>query len=153
MTALIISFWLPGDPEPQGSKRAFYNPKLKRAMVVDVKHASLRSWRQDIIQSARDSYHGEPLDVALNVQLVFAFSRPQGHFNSKGQLKASAPKHMKTGKDLDKLERAVLDALKIAGTIRDDSRVGRLDAVKDYLDCVGAQTSGLRVQISERDLP
>ncbi len=145
-----IVFWLPGVPEPQGSKRGFYNPKLKRVMLVDVKHTQLRSWRQEIIDAARNAYTGVPLDTALRIELLFGFDRPAGHYNAKGRLKPSAPHHMKTGKDIDKLERAVLDALKIAGMIRDDARVADLRGVKDYTDALGFEMPGLRVQVSER---
>lgn len=148
----VIAFWLPGVPEPQGSKRGFVNPKTGKAMIVDVQHSRQRSWRREIIDEAQRAYGGPPLNRSLQVDLIFAFERPQGHWNKKGLLRASAPRHMETGKDIDKLARAVLDALKIAGTISDDRRVSKLECTKDYLDAFNFKPvgPGLRVQISER---
>lgn len=147
-----IEFSVPGIPVPQGSKRGFINPKNpKRALVVDVQHVSLRSWRRDIIDAAHAVYGGPALDCALNVGLTFGFARPLGHFKPNGDLRASAPTHMATGKDLDKLIRAVLDALEAAGIVTNDARVGGLMCFKDYIDVAGfGPRPGLQVSISER---
>ena len=65
------------------------------------------------------------------VQLAFILPRPRGHYGVRG-LRPSAPRYPGRKPDIDKLTRAVLDALVAGGGIRDDARVVRLHADKTY---------------------
>jgi Holliday junction resolvase RusA-like endonuclease len=71
-------------------------------------------------------------DGAVAVELAFTFARPRGHFGRRGGLRLSAPTRHAVRPDLDKLVRAVLDALVGAGVIRDDAQVAELHASKRY---------------------
>ena len=126
----MISFRVIGEPQTQGSKRAF--AKNGRAWVVETGGAKHKSWREAVASEARAALGGAPLLTGpLEITLVFALPRP-----------ASAPKRRRTwpigarSGDVDKLARAVLDA--ITGTIaRDDAQVIGLEVSKDYGDPPG----------------
>ena len=65
------------------------------------------------------------------MELAFTFIRPRWHYGRRG-LRPSAPLGHAVRPDLDKLARAVLDALVGAGVIRDDAQVAELHATKGY---------------------
>jgi Holliday junction resolvase RusA-like endonuclease len=134
-----------GKPAPQGSKQSRpvmrWDHELKKKVpvlkngvpVVNTTEANrdrLKPWRQDVSESA--IAHGWPglgmaaLDEAVIVVITFFFTRPRSHYGTgrnDGVLKDSSPLYPETtGDDLDKLERAALDAL--TGIVyRDDKRV------------------------------
>jgi crossover junction endodeoxyribonuclease RusA len=72
---------------------------------------------------------------AVTVRLEFYFTRPKSHYRTGRHshlLKPSAPEHPITkGQDVDKLARAVLDALTTI-VYHDDRQVVILASVKDY---------------------
>jgi Holliday junction resolvase RusA-like endonuclease len=78
----------------------------------------------------------EPLAEPLQMRLMFFLPRPKGHFGTgknSAKLKASAPLAPAVKPDLDKLVRAVLDAL--TGVVfRDDCQVAGLSCSKLYAD-------------------
>lgn len=105
-----------GLPAPQGSKRHVGNG----VMVETSKN--LKPWREAVITAAREHHEGPALDGAISLAVEFVMPRPK-----------SARKYASwqtTAPDLDKLVRATLDALKIAGMIADDARIARLAAQK-----------------------
>jgi crossover junction endodeoxyribonuclease RusA len=67
--------------------------------------------------------------VALTV--VFRFPRPRSHYRTNGQLRKNAPIRQDKRPDLDKLLRAVGDALS-GSVINDDSQISRVAASKIY---------------------
>ena len=70
----------------------------------------------------------------LELRVTFVFTRPKGHYGSgrnEGRLKPSAPLYVRTRPDVDKLVRAVADA--ITGIVcRDDSQLVIVHAEKHY---------------------
>lgn len=127
MSAPALAFRTIGLPVAQGSMSAFVVGK--RAIVTDQKGKTLKPWREalrsDAVTAAGEDW--QPLAGPVKVTLLFALPKP-----------ASAPKRRRVwpvGKrsgDLDKLTRAVLDALTQAAIVRDDSQVVDLRAIKDY---------------------
>lgn len=140
LAAPVLEIRVLGVPTTQGSKNAFVvNSKSgPRAVVVDVKRHALRSWRDSIRADVIDCLgpNWEPIQGPIGVALRFALPKP-----------ASAPKRRRTwpigarSGDIDKLERAVLDALTDAGLWKDDGQVVTLQGDKDY----PGVTSGLSV--------
>jgi Holliday junction resolvase RusA-like endonuclease len=142
----VVSLRVVGVPTTQGSKNGFV-VKSKfgkaRAIVVDVKPHALRSWREaircDVVSALGAGW--APVEGPIRVDLVFALPKP-----------ASAPKRKRTwpigarSGDIDKLERAVLDALTDSGIFKDDGQVVELRGVKDYVDEVTA-TPGVRIDV------
>lgn len=132
-----------GDPAPQGSKRYVGNGR----MIESCKR--LKPWREQIIADAQALALPQTITGAVSVSLVFCFTRPKTHLNSKGQLKPSAPAYKVTKPDADKLARAVLDSLTIAGIIKDDALVNTLSVQKRY--CVGAEAAGVLITVMDME--
>lgn len=129
----IIQFTVPGLPQPQGSARAFV---VKGKAVVTGDNPKVRSWRADVKTIAMDHWQGEPASGPVMVTVQFTLPRPQSHYGTgknAGVLKATAPERHPKKPDLDKLVRAVLDAL--TGVCwRDDAQVCYVGASKYYGD-------------------
>ena len=124
-----IQFTVYGLPVPQGSK------KVIGKNVIEMADARLRSWRQDVAATAREAMKGaSPYVEPVDVRLMFWLPRPQAHYGTgrnAGKLKASAPIVPAVSPDLDKLTRAVLDAL--TGIVfRDDKQVVGMTLSKLY---------------------
>lgn len=96
--------------------------------------SALGLWRDRVGIAAAREWGEENVDKesAFRVVLTFYFERPKGHYGKKG-LRPSAPKFVTKRPDVDKLARAVLDALTHI-VFADDSQVVRLMAKKEYCD-------------------
>jgi crossover junction endodeoxyribonuclease RusA len=94
----------------------------------------LADWREQIRQaSATYLFQLAPIETAVGLTLTFYMPRPKSHFDSKGELKASAALAKPTGRpDLSKLVRAVEDAITNSKLWRDDSLVTACHAWKHY---------------------
>lgn len=122
-TALAV--WVPGIPAPQGSKKAMPRyagrggDRVFTGKVSLVESAQgVKPWREDIRGRllANGVPGAWPLDGAVAVDLEFVLKRPTS------TPKRRTPPAIKKP-DVDKLERAVLDAIGSAGVWRDDSQV------------------------------
>lgn len=123
MTAWL-EFRVDGIPTPQGSKRAFV--RNGRANLVEVAGAALKAWRQDVTVAAiaaRRHQDWIPLEGPAQVHINFRLPRPKSRPDDDWH--ANRP-------DVDKLTRAVLDALTTAEIWRDDCLVADLRATKRY---------------------
>jgi Holliday junction resolvase RusA-like endonuclease len=125
-----------GHPQPAGSKTAFQHPKTGRIIVKDAAKNS-RPWKQEVAGAA-EAQMGRLgltlLDGPLEMELVFVLARPKAHYGTgrnSGVVKPSAPEFPATRPDVDKLSRAVLDAL--SGVVyRDDAQIVEKVARKRY---------------------
>jgi crossover junction endodeoxyribonuclease RusA len=119
-------------PAPQGSKK-----HVGRGVMVE-QSTNLKPWREAVRQEALKA--GAPMALGpVVLELAFRFARPKIHFNAKGLLKATAPRHVITKPDIDKIQRSTLDAL--TGVLfKDDSQVCRVIAVKSY--CMEGELEG-----------
>lgn len=127
---IMLNIWVPGIPVPQGSKRA-YNGR-----VVDSNQATLRPWRDTITTTAADALAQHPGDwpatAPMNVGCRFQFPRLAAHHTKRGTVRDNAPYYKPTRPDIDKLLRAVLDALTAAAIWADDAQVVTVQAGKVY---------------------
>lgn len=100
-------FFVDGRPVPQGSKRS------PVAGVVRESSPGLHAWRDTIGLVARaKGWLGAPAEGPVAVGLVFVQKRPAKHFQKDGRkLRPDAPVFPGNRPDVDKLTRAVLDAL------------------------------------------
>lgn len=119
---MILSFFAPGTPAPQGSKR-----HVGRGRMIESSKA-LPAWRDTVAWSARHAMGSRPTILGpVGVTVEFWFPMPKSARRAdreKGKvLRPRKP-------DVDKLSRAVLDALTDAGVIADDSQVVVLTATK-----------------------
>jgi Holliday junction resolvase RusA-like endonuclease len=129
-----------GVPIPQGSMKAFVvGPPHARRAVVTPDNARTKPWKAAVTDMAgrvMERLGQRPLDGPVGVDVVFRMPRPKGHFGRRGLL-PSAPATPATKPDIDKLARAILDAL--TGIVfRDDSQVVALRLAKVYADDPGA---------------
>lgn len=112
--------------EPQGSARAFVIPGTNRATITH-DNKKIKPFRSELAKMAIVELAGrsQPLfgkHVPVHVSIAFHFQRP-----------ASAKKrfHPAVKPDLDKLQRAVLDAL-TGVAFHDDAQVVSISAKKYY---------------------
>ena len=133
----MISIFIPGHPAPQGSKR-----HVGHGIMVE-SCARVKPWRESI-RSALITDAGQPkerISGAVICSLEFVLPRP------KSAPKRSTPPAMKKP-DLDKLSRAVFDAVTSAGVIEDDSRIVDVRGVKRLAEI--NETPGLWLKLSEQ---
>lgn len=110
---MSIRVFVPGQPAPQGSKR-----HVGRGIMVE-SCKQVKPWRSDIRSHLLDD-QGQPLCAfggdPVHVSLEFVMRRP------KSAPKRTTPPAVKKP-DLDKLARAVFDAISSSGVWNDDSQV------------------------------
>lgn len=143
-------FWVDGAPVTQGSKRA-----LAPGVMREVSKG-LHPWREKIGLAAFAAGWREPTTLSCAVGLVFVSQRPRGHWKrSEPVLRGDAPAWPDALRDLDKLERAALDALTGRAYV-DDRQVVCLRGVKAYgrrqgLGVLVVPMPGMRAGAAELD--
>lgn len=120
-----LAFVVLGRPQPAGSKRAFQHPHTRQIVVTDDAKGS-RSWKQEVSSAAMSTTPRVGVFTGpVEVELRFVMARPRSHMGTgrnAEQVKASAPAFPIVRPDVDKLSRAVLDAL--TGVVwNDDAQV------------------------------
>ncbi len=120
-TDTVIRFEVRGLPIPQGSTRAWV---LHGKPVITSSAKGLTTWRRLVADVAQNHAPKEPWEGPVEIELDFGIPKPK-----------SAPKRKRVWPDkrpdLDKLTRAVLDALTYV-VFADDSQVIEILASKDY---------------------
>ena len=142
----LSQFFVPGKPQPAGSKKAFPYKKSEGgwgASVVDA-NPNQKSWQARVSSVAMDSYDGALIEGPVLLQLIFLMERPKSHFRTgkySHLLKDSAPVAPHGKPDVLKLGRAVEDAL--SGVIyHDDSQVTTEFLMKRYWNRFGVIIRG-----------
>jgi len=145
----VISLTVFGTPIAQGSKRLVTAKSGRPVLIESAK--GLGPWRAMIKQEAGRRMHEWKLETTrapVQVSLYFYFQRPQSHYGTgrnAHQLLPSAPSQPAVQPDIDKIARAVLDAL--TGTVfADDKQVVSLVCRKHYAD---AHMPGVTVEVLE----
>lgn len=137
-TATAVKVWVPGVPAPQGSKR-----HVGKGRMIESSQA-VKPWRESIrwalIGLPRKQRASWPLTGAVCVWLDFTMPRPVSTPKRRTPPAIRKP-------DLDKLARAVLDAIGSAGTWGDDAQVVQLHCTK-RLAMLG-ESPGLHITIEE----
>ncbi len=126
-----VRFDVSGLPVPQGSTRAFI---VKGRPIITSTSKGLGSWRQ-LVAGEAQRIVSAPMEGPVAVTLSFHLPRPKSAPKKKWIYPAKRP-------DLDKLVRAVLDAITHV-IVADDSQVVSLTATKDY------GPPGVLVQVDE----
>lgn len=132
-------FVLLGDPVQQGSMHCVGTGKQRGKGAPHIlKHNNadtLEPWRNNVttaakLQAKTKAPKGQPVDLVV----TFSLARPAAHWGQGRRyyaLKPSAPQYPTVYPDLDKLVRAICDAL--TGTAyADDSQVAEITARKRY---------------------
>jgi crossover junction endodeoxyribonuclease RusA len=139
-----FSFFVPGEPITEGSTKAFTSGQ--RVVVTHDRGPELDQWRLKVAHAAEAAaeaaYWEVGYDGPVEVWAEFRLPRPKSVPKSR--------KHAQTKPDLDKLIRAIGDALapyKRPGVLRDDSRIVEWHAIKRYAD--DAHPAGVTVRVSK----
>ena len=130
---MMISFFVEGEPAPQGSKNGF----VKNGRVVMVESSKkVKPWREAV--ATQTAQHVactimNPVEIAL----VFHLPRPKSVIRDWPSVKP----------DLDKLIRSTFDGLTTGGLYTDDALVIAVSASKQYAtDKIGCQIIASEVQ-------
>ena len=126
-TAPILSFLLKGLPAPQGSKVVFNGHAVES-------NKRTRPWRAlltDAVEQAIEAQNWTTIPKGVPVEVIVTFfkPRPKAHYRTGKNahlLRDDAPYYVANGPDIDKLERALLDGMKVAGVYADDKQVARI---------------------------
>lgn len=135
----MLTIEVTGTPVPQGSTRAFV---VNGRAITTAANTKTKPWRQDVVAAALnaiadDPDAGWPLLGPLGVEITFALPRIKAHYRTgrrANELRENAPRWSDKKPDIDKLQRAILDALTDAGVWRDDSQVAQVTARKEYAE-------------------
>lgn len=121
-----------GVPVGQGSKTQG-RTKAGRVFLRE-DNPKVKPWRDRIAGAAADAMADRPLMLgAMVVHIAFGFPRPKSHYRKDGSLRPGAARFKTSKPDVDKLERALFDAL--TGVVwHDDAQVVQVKAVKVYGD-------------------
>lgn len=139
-----LAFEVQGLPVPQGSLRVYQTPAGPRLTYGRAERLAI--WRQMLTLAARQARDEQDLAVREDGQVLLAVSftlpRPKNHHGVSGAVKDRfIDLRPTTTPDVDKLARAVLDAL--TGVLyRDDSQVVELHASKSY-----GSVPGCRIEV------
>lgn len=136
-----LHLWIPGIPVTQGSKR-----HVGAGRMIETSQG-LPAWRNTIAWHTRATYRHPPMTGPVTVELGFWLPRPASHTRN-GTLTPTAPTHPTHKQDLDKLTRAVLDALTTAAVWVDDGQVVALTAGKLY--AVDTYPPGVAITVQGR---
>ena len=115
----MIKFFVAGKPAGQGSKTYYGKGRMAESSK------KLKPWRDEVIRVARLHAADKPLDWPVRVSVTFWILRPN---------KPKFRDYPATPFDLDKLQRAVGDALQQSGLLKDDSRIVTWNAKKRFTD-------------------
>lgn len=144
-----------GIPIPQGSKVAnFHAPGVR-----DSNDKKLRPWRKTVRAQAEDVVrHHDTLTGPVKVWVRFTFTRPPSHYRTGRNaylVRDAAPRFPgRLHGDIDKLVRAIFDALTDAAVWADDTQVVDVRARKFYAgeDEYALDRAGVDVVIEPLDV-
>jgi crossover junction endodeoxyribonuclease RusA len=132
-----------GPAQTQGSKRGFMHPHLKRVVIVDDNDKALKGWRQELVDAMQRTKPVRALDGPVAVSIKLYVPRPRTHYRTgalAGELKPNAPRLPASGRDIDKVARAIFDAGTIACWWTNDARVTDLSIRRRYDDGIGERS-------------
>lgn len=136
----VVHFVVYGAAATAGSKQSFIS-KSTGKIVTKADSKYQKAWQQEVRSKAAEAMEGRALLTgAVHLEASFAFVRPKSHHRAGDRdkpLKEKAPRHHRARPDLDKLLRALKDALN--GVVwADDSQVCEVVANKFYGEPVRA---------------
>ena len=149
-----LAFVAYGKPAAQGSK-----VRTKYALR-DSNDATLTPWRNTVSHAAHTAATADGLEriaTPVHVRAAFYFDRPRTHYRTGRNahlLRDNAPALPQRVGDIDKLQRALLDAITDSGVWVDDALVTDIRAFKRWTGSDAAmQQPGVVVEIHPAPLP
>jgi crossover junction endodeoxyribonuclease RusA len=146
-----LFFWVAGCPAPQGSK-----VRTPYGMREASKHVP--AWREAVRSAAVVAMDADDGFVpvaagAVRLDVQFVFKRPTGHYRSGARWTELRPRFVQARRsyrpDVDKLARAVMDALTAAGVWSDDAQVDRLVVEKVWSGSRTTEGAWIRIHDME----
>lgn len=135
-----------GTPRPQGSMRLH---QAANGRTVARYASTVYEWRGLVTAAVIEQWDAGMLAGAVQASLAFELARPRSHYGTgrnADELRPSAPTYPAGMPDLDKLVRAVFDAVTDAGVVwSDDAQVVRLTGSKRYAD--GGSVPGVTITV------
>lgn len=138
----MSSFFVPGQPATKGSTRSFRH-QHSGAIVTMADCKRLKAWTV-LARNAALAAGVQQTTQPVGVVCFFYFERPKFHRGVRG-LRPSAPRWHVVKPDVDKLARAVLDAL-TGIAYYDDSQVVDIICQKYFADA-NPEGAGVRINI------
>ena len=140
-----IIFFVEGVPAPQGSKRHVGDGRLIESS------RQVGPWRDTVRRAAIEVMADRPpIEGPVYLVQVFALPRPKSHYGTgrnSGRVKRGAPHRPPVRPDLDKLARAVGDAL-TGVCYHDDAQIVNLCAAKYYVSPSGRLSApGVEIRV------
>lgn len=130
----MIQAFIPGIPQPQGSKAAF---QRGGKIVMVESNKKLPAWRKLVTEKLEAANVScTPLEGAVALDVMFFMPKP----------KSVTRKWPSVKPDLDKLCRSIGDSATDAGVVNDDSQIVEIVAYKCYADA--EQPAGALVTFS-----
>lgn len=128
----MISYWIDGEPAPQGSKTGF----IKNGRVVMVEASKkVKPWREAVAAETQAKV-SSALQNPVEISLVFHLPKPKTVTRTWPAVKP----------DLDKLIRSTFDGLTTGGLYTDDALVIAVSASKQYAtDRIGCHVTASEV--------
>ena len=144
---VIVSFFCPGQPRPQGSKMAPFKTKGGKWISPEA-NANVKRWRKCVAECARFAMGSLAVrDGDVSLEARFLFERPKSHYAKSGALTKSSPESPGHNLgDLSKLVRAVEDAMSEI-VYKDDAMIQRLRASKCYADADVYEDPGVHISV------
>lgn len=140
-----VQFFVRGVPRQKGSWRAVTKTHMK-----PTNEATL-DWIADVRAAALTHFAARPSAKAFRLTLTYYFVRPKKHYRTgkhSGELRADAPVYHVQTPDLDKLDRAVFDALTHIVYV-DDCQVVRGSHAKYWVGWESIGVGGVQVCIEQ----
>jgi crossover junction endodeoxyribonuclease RusA len=135
-----VAFTVLGRPVPQGSLQA--HVRKGKATVHYQSGSELGVWRSQVATAAHSAWGDTVYGGTFSIGMLFTMRRPRSHYaDLQGSIKPQYVQALPNVKpDLDKLVRAILDAL--TGIVwHDDGQVCMLLAWKEYGEQTGVQVT------------
>lgn len=128
----VLEFVIYAKPEPQGSKNAYYIPKLNRSVIVDTNDKKLKPYRQQVTRTVMADVPDRPWagkHIPVRLELTFCLHKPKSAHKSRVYPVVTP--------DADKMARSTCDSL--TGILyADDAQIVELIVKKVYAidECV-----------------
>ena len=139
MSALTVN--IDGLPIPQGS---LVSNGAGRGLR-HANHVKLKPWRYQVIAAITPA---RPPDwdpsLPLSITATFRLPRPQNHYGTgrnANTIREAAPAHHTVKPDVDKLARAIGDAIEESGIVRGDQQITSWNIAKRY--AIGDEAPGV----------
>lgn len=155
-TLLEVKIFVPGQPAPQGSKNAYPIYKgtgpdktFTGKTALQESSKTVGTWRDDVRAALTRHADGTRFEqgTPVTVHLTFVMRRVSGMpKTSRGR---ATPPHTKKP-DLDKLTRAILDAITSAGVWHDDGQVNKFGTLEKRYAEIG-ETPGVYIHLQAKE--